>query len=478
MSSPGLKLLRGQPLGQLGQLLRPELGEERDGAQPPDLDAHGREPCPHVCHLLVVQALVRAACAHELRVRPLLDELSLVEHEDVVAARRQRQPVRDADRRPPPRQLVERLEDLRLRPRVERARRLVQDENGGIPQQRARDRKALALAAAHAHAALAQHGVRPGRERLDPALQPRRPGGLEDFGVGRPFAGQRDVLAQRRVEQEGVLEDEPDLAAERGDLQLAQVTAVVQDAPFLRIPEAEQEIDDGALPRARGADDRDVLPGGDGQAEVVQDRPAGLVAEPDALEPDLVRRARERLGVRRLLDRDRLVQHLQHAVERAGRALHLLADVRERRDRLEERGQETDERDQRPQAHVPLDHEVAAHADDHELPEGDRDADARLEERAEDDDPHDRAQQPSDRAAVGADRAPLQPEGLHHRLRRQVLLDGRGDLPVDRLHLEARPAQPREEQDVAHAEERNDDEDERAQDRAEHDRGDPRPRAR
>ncbi len=206
----------------------------------------------------------------------------------------------------------------------------------------------------------------------------------------------------------------------------------------------------------------------------MQDRPAGLVAEPDSLEADLVRRARERLGVRRLLDRDRLVQHLQHAVERAGRALHLLADVRERRNRLEERGQEPDEGDQRPQAHVPLDHQVAADPDDHELPEGDRDPDARLEERAEDDDAHDRAQQPSDRAAVGADRAPLQPEGLHDRLRGEVLLDVRGDLPVDRLHLEARPAQPREEQDVAHAEEWDDDEDERAQDRAQHDRGDRR----
>ena len=109
------------------------------------------------------------------------------------------------------------LEDLRLRPRVERTRRLVQDEDGGIPQERARDRKPLALAAAHPHAALAQHGVRPGRERLDPALQPSSTGGLENFGVGRPLARERDVLAQRRVEQEGVLEDEPDLAAERGD---------------------------------------------------------------------------------------------------------------------------------------------------------------------------------------------------------------------------------------------------------------------
>ena len=81
-------------------------------------------------------------------------------------------------------------------------------------------------------------------------------------------------------------------------------------------------------------------------------RPARSRSDP--LEPDLVRHARQLLGVRRLLDRDRLVQHLQQRSIRARARAGPLADVRERRDRLEERRQQTDEGDQRAQGQWPL----------------------------------------------------------------------------------------------------------------------------
>jgi hypothetical protein len=69
------------------------------------------------------------------------------------------QPVRDGDRRAPSYDLRDRLADLRLGPRVQRAGRLVEYEDRRVAQQRARDREALTLATAHAHAALAEDRV-------------------------------------------------------------------------------------------------------------------------------------------------------------------------------------------------------------------------------------------------------------------------------------------------------------------------------
>jgi hypothetical protein len=52
----------------------------------------------------------------------------------------------------------------------------------------------------------------PGREGLHPTLELGRPDGGLHVRVGRRFAGQRDVLAQSRVEDERVLKDQADLS--------------------------------------------------------------------------------------------------------------------------------------------------------------------------------------------------------------------------------------------------------------------------
>ena len=98
----------------------------------------------HICN-----TLQDGNTTHQLPIRPALDDLPVLEHDDALRARDRRQPVRDheARRLSRPQDLVDRIVDAVLRCRVQRARRLVQREDCRLLQQRTRDRQPLALSA-------------------------------------------------------------------------------------------------------------------------------------------------------------------------------------------------------------------------------------------------------------------------------------------------------------------------------------------
>ena len=91
--------------------------------------------------------------------RSRLGESSFLDHEQPRRAPQGRQPVRDREDRAPRDQSFERLLDLPLRLRIDAARRLVENENARIVQDRARDRNALSLAARERVSPLADDGV-------------------------------------------------------------------------------------------------------------------------------------------------------------------------------------------------------------------------------------------------------------------------------------------------------------------------------
>ena len=102
----------------------------------------------------------------------LLDDPPVVHHHQPVEDGDGRQPVGDGDDRPPFHQAVELLLDRRLDLRVERAGRLVEDEDRRILEEEAGDGDALALAAGELHPALADMGVVAGA--VAPVLAARR----------------------------------------------------------------------------------------------------------------------------------------------------------------------------------------------------------------------------------------------------------------------------------------------------------------
>src|SRR5688500_9636163 len=82
-------------------------------------------------------------------------DAALGDHQMAVAALKRRRTVSDEEGGPAGREPIDRLEDARLGLDVDRAGRLVEDQDRRVAQECARDRDALALASGEEHAAFA-----------------------------------------------------------------------------------------------------------------------------------------------------------------------------------------------------------------------------------------------------------------------------------------------------------------------------------
>ena len=90
------------------------------------------------------------------------------------------------------------------------ARRLVEDEDRRVAQDRAGDRDPLLLASGEAVSALADDGVVAVGQRRDHVVDARGLGGRLDLLVGRVRLREAEVLADRGVEEVGLLRDDAD----------------------------------------------------------------------------------------------------------------------------------------------------------------------------------------------------------------------------------------------------------------------------
>src|SRR3970040_338032 len=79
---------------------------------------------------------------------------------------------------------------------------------------------------------------------------PRGGGDLRRRGL-RPAEG--DVVADGAGEEGRILQHDADLRAQRLERDRAQVVAIDGNAPLARVVEARQQVDDGCLARAGGA---------------------------------------------------------------------------------------------------------------------------------------------------------------------------------------------------------------------------------
>src|SRR5688572_17576258 len=110
---------------------------------------------------------VQAALAHELVVLALRHQRTAIHDDDAIGMLHGGEAMRDDERRAAFLQRFERPLNDHLGRRVERAGRLVEEQDGAIGEQRARDRQALPLSAGERHAALAELRVDALRQPLD-----------------------------------------------------------------------------------------------------------------------------------------------------------------------------------------------------------------------------------------------------------------------------------------------------------------------
>jgi hypothetical protein len=251
-------------------------------------------------HLLagLVDEALEARHAHEdarlvgdeLVERALLDDDALLDHRDHVGVADRREAVRNDDGGAAAHHLLERLLHDRLAARVERRRRLVEQNDFRIAHKGARDRHALLLAARQLRALGADDGVVAVRERRDEVVAVggarRRLDlrarhrllaalGERDAVVGRQHGAERDVLGDRAREQHRLLADEADLRAPPVDVERRERHAVDRDLAAERRVEALEQADHGALAAARLADERHGGARLDFEREAAQHRHVG-----------------------------------------------------------------------------------------------------------------------------------------------------------------------------------------------------------
>src|SRR5687768_17924515 len=93
-------------------------------------------------------------------------------------------------------------------------------------------------------------------------------GGGEQLVVGGVGLAEAEVLEDSAVEEVGVLGDDGDLLAEGLQRYLAEILPTKCDPPYLRVIEAEEEIDRGGLTGAGGADEAEGFASGQVKGDV------------------------------------------------------------------------------------------------------------------------------------------------------------------------------------------------------------------
>src|SRR5262249_22289981 len=101
----------------------------------------------------------------------------------------------------------ERMLNVPLALRVERARGLVQNQNRRIFQDRSSDRNSLALTARQLHATLTDERVVAGRKRLDEVAGMSKLRSSINLGIAGGGTSETDVVRNRTMEHRRLLRD-------------------------------------------------------------------------------------------------------------------------------------------------------------------------------------------------------------------------------------------------------------------------------
>ena len=187
--------------------------------------------------------------------RSLLDDASSVDDVDAVGVEDRRQPMRDGKGRPAHHELVEsRLHDL-LALRIERRRRLIEDQNARILQDGACDRDALTLSTRKIQSTFADLRLIALGKLQDEFLGVRRTRRLLNFLVRRFKSAVADILTHAARKEHRFLRHDANLFAQRVERHVTHVVAIDLDHTFVHLVETRYEIRDRRLARARRADE-------------------------------------------------------------------------------------------------------------------------------------------------------------------------------------------------------------------------------
>lgn len=233
---------------------------------------------------------------------------------------------------------------------VERGQRVVEHQDPGSAEYGTGQGEALALPTGEGEPLLADPGGQAPRQVVhEIGLRDGERGAYLVLVGVRPAQG--EVLPDRHGEEGGLLEGDPDPAAQRVELDVADVPAVEGDPPGGDVVQPGHQRQQGRLAAAGGADDGQRLAGLDGQLDAPEHRCALRVAEPDLVEAERIAPAgagstAQRHRRRAVDDRGPGVEHLVDPVCRGHRLLRGGDDPGERLDRPDQHELQGHEGDQ------------------------------------------------------------------------------------------------------------------------------------
>ena len=311
-----------------------------------------------------------SAALDQLLERAGFDDLPTLEHQDPGCLADGREPMRDHERGAPAHDLVQCPQQLGFGCRVERARGLVEDEDRRILEQRASNRQALTLAAGQPASAFADAGMKPALPRED-EIQRLRPLGCPPHLLFRRIGpADAQILRDRSVEQQTLLEHHADIAAQCRKLEGADVAAVDLDRARLRIEAAVQQRQRRGLARAGRADERDGLSRCRGEVQPKHRGRFAPVGKRHVLECDQALHATGIHRVRTVADRRDGVAHLEELLQLRRFHEHPIGESDRVLQAIDQHGGEAHEGDDLADRSQPLREQPGAEQDDRQ--NGDR----------------------------------------------------------------------------------------------------------
>ncbi len=199
--------------------------------------------------------------------------------------------------------------------RIQRAGGLVEQQNAGLFEDRARNGDALFLTAGQLEPPFADLGVEAVRQTGDKGVQVGQTQHLVNRLLARLGIPVGNVVAQRVVEQHGVLWDHADVATQAGLAQPADIVAADPDHAGVHVVETEDQASKRGFAGAAGTDHRNGLPGGDLQAHALKNRAAAVVTEMHVFEGDGGRCSGQIHGRLRVLDLRLDIREPKHATD-------------------------------------------------------------------------------------------------------------------------------------------------------------------
>src|SRR5215469_2760385 len=233
-----------------------------------------------------VEFCVNAATFHQIRPATLFHDLAIFEHDDLIDVVNSPQSMGHNESGPAFHQLLDCGHDSGLGCRIECRSWFVQKQDRSVLQESARDADALPLTHAEVAAPFANLTGITVRHLLDELVSLGAPCGIDNFLLGCSRTPVCDVFANGRRKKKRVLQNDPDLLAQRFLSDLTKIASIQSNRAHGWIIETRDQTQKSAFAGTSAADQGNNLVGFNPEIDGVQDLALILVTKANVVKLD------------------------------------------------------------------------------------------------------------------------------------------------------------------------------------------------